>query len=164
MKPATASRLVAVLLATTVATLASAQQTQQPSGQTAQPSASQTQSTGKSQDTSKSKPVPVAGEIPLGITVTETVIVQRGFRATKLLRADVHNDRNEKIGKIDDFVVQPDGKLTTAIVDVGGFLGLASHRVAIPLSQFSEISTKRVVLPGASKDELKKLPEFKYLQ
>ena len=76
----------------------------------------------------------------------------------------MHNDRNEKIGKIDDFVVQPDGKLTTAVVDVGGFLGLASHRVAIPLSQFSEISTKSVVLPGASKDELKKLPEFRYLQ
>ena len=163
MKPATASRLVALLLATTVATLAPAQ-TQQSSGQTAQSSASQTQSTGKSQEPSKAKPPPVAGEIPLGITVAETVIVQRGFRASKLLKADVYNDHNEKIGKIDDFVVQPDGKLTTAIVDVGGFLGLASHRVAIPLSQFSEISTKRVVLPGASKDELKKLPEFKYLQ
>jgi len=96
--------------------------------------------------------------------VAETVIVARGFRTSKLLKADVHNDRNEQIGKVDDFVVQPDGKLTTAIIDVGGFLDVASHRVAIPLSQFSEISTKRVVLPRASKDELKKLPEFKYLQ
>lgn len=170
MKPATASRLVALLLAASVAPLAPAQQTQQPSGQTAQSSASQTQSTGKSQDPSKSqtqsksKPVPVTGEIPLGITVAETVIVERGFRASKLLKADVYNDRNEKIGKIDDLVVQPDGKLTTAIIDVGGFLGVGSHRVAIPLPQFSEISTKHVLLPGASKDELKKLPEFRYLQ
>ncbi len=162
MKSAIAFRLVAFVLATTVAPLATSQQAQQPSGSSA-PSP-QTPSTGKSQDASRSKPAPVAGEIPLGITVAETVLVQRGFRASKLMKADVHNDRNEKIGKIDDFIVQPDGKLTTAVIDVGGFLGLASHRVAIPLSQLSEISTKRVVLPGASKDELKKLPEFKYVQ
>lgn len=164
MKSATASRLLAFLLATSVPTLAPAQQTQQPSGQTTQSSTSQTQPTGNSQDQSQSNRVPLAGEIPLGITVAETVIVQRGFRASKLLKADVYNDHNDKIGQVDDFVVQTDGKLTTAIIDVGGFLGIGSHRVAIPLSQFSKISTKRIVLPGASKDELKKLPEFKYLQ
>ena len=56
----------------------------------------------------------------------------------------MHTERNDKIGKVDDFVVPADGKLTTTIIDVGGFLGVASHRVAIPLSQLSEIR------PGAS--------------
>jgi hypothetical protein len=42
---------------------------------------------------------------------------------------------------------------------VGGFVGIAKHRVAIPVKQFTQIHPK-VVLPGASKEALKKLPEF----
>jgi hypothetical protein len=54
--------------------------------------------------------------------------------------------------------------LTVAIIDVGGFLGMGAHRVAIPTSQFKEMDVKKVVLPGATKDALKGLPEFKYTQ
>ena len=161
MKLNSALRVLAFVLAAAVATTATAQQTQRPAEKSG---TSSQKSDTASQQQSKAKPVaPVAGEIPLGITIAETVVIQRGFRASKLQKADVYNERNEKIGKIDDFIVAPDGKLTTAILDVGGFLGVAAHRVAIPLEQFTEISTKKVVLPGASKDELKKLPEFKYV-
>ena len=153
MKLYSAVRVVSFAVAGAVAATAMAQQTQRPAAK----------SDTSSQQQSMAKPgAPVAGEIPLGIAVAETVMIQRGFRASRLTKADVYNDRNEKIGKIDDFIVAPDGKLTTAILDVGGFLGVAAHRVAIPLEQFTDISAKKVVLPGASKDELKKLTEFKY--
>ncbi|CAG2133765.1 hypothetical protein [Cupriavidus plantarum] len=55
----------------------------------------------------------------------------------------------------------PDGTLSAAIVDVGGFLGVASHRVAIPVQHSRQIALK-AILPGASKDALKKLPQFEY--
>jgi len=156
-----AMRFAAFLCAAVLATAGAAQQAQQPAGKAA---ASQQPSSSQPKDQSKpASSAPIAGEIPLGITIAETVIVQRGFRASKLMKADVYNDQTQKIGKIDDFVVAPDGKLTTAILEVGGFLGMGTHRVAIPLDQFTEISTKKVVLPGASKEELKKLPEFKYV-
>jgi len=156
-----AMRFAAFLCAAVLATAGAAQQAQQPAGKAA---ASQQPSSSQAKDQSKpASSAPIAGEIPLGITIAETVIVQRGFRASKLMKADVYNDQTQKIGKIDDFVVAPDGKLTTAILEVGGFLGMGTHRVAIPLDQFTEISTKKVVLPGASKEELKKLPEFKYV-
>ena len=48
-----------------------------------------------------------------------------------------------------------------AIVNVGGFLGLAKHDVAIPVSQLKLID-KKLVLPGATKDALKASPEFQY--
>jgi hypothetical protein len=108
--------------------------------------------------------VPVAGMVPLGVTIAETAVVATGWRASKLIHAKVYNDQNQSIGKIDDFIVSPDGKLTVAIIDVGGFLGMGAHRVAIPTSQFKEMDIKKAVLPGATKDALKALPEFKYTQ
>jgi sporulation protein YlmC with PRC-barrel domain len=109
---------------------------------------------------SKSAPTtPVAGVIPLGVTQIETDIVTPGMRASKLLRQDVYNDKNQKIGKIGDLIISPDGSLSVAVIDVGGFLGIAKHRVAIPVKQFTQV-TPKIVLPGATKDALKNLPEF----
>ena len=106
---------------------------------------------------------PVAGVVKLGVTVAETELVAAGYRARKLIGATVYNDQNEKVGKIDDMIIAPDGKLSVAVVDVGGFLGLGAHRVAIPVEQFTQIEPK-IVLPGATKQALKGLPEFKYVK
>jgi len=106
---------------------------------------------------------PVAGAVKLGVTVAETELVAAGYRAKKLIGATVYNDQNEKVGKIDDMIIAPDGKLSVAVVDVGGFLGLGAHRVAIPVEQFTQIEPK-IVLPGATKQALKGLPEFKYVK
>lgn len=104
---------------------------------------------------------PVAGKVTLGVSVQETAVIATGWRASKLMHAAVYNEKDQKIGRIEDFIVSPDGTLSVAIVDVGGFLGLGAHRVAIPVQQFDEVSPK-IVLKGASKEELKKMPEFKY--
>lgn len=112
---------------------------------------------------SKPPPAPVAGKITLGVTVAETELVATGWRISKLLSAEVRNDRDEKIGKIDDIIVTADGTLSVAIVEVGGFLGLGAHRVAVPVRQLVlSPAAPKVVLPGATKDALKGLPEFMY--
>jgi len=104
---------------------------------------------------------PVAGHVPLAVTVAEVDVVAPGFRATKLLKKDVYNDQDKKIGKVEDFSIAPDGKLSLAIVDVGGFLGLGKHPVAVNVDKFTEIHPK-MVLPGATKEELKAMPKFEY--
>ncbi|HEY6879129.1 MAG TPA: PRC-barrel domain-containing protein [Polyangiales bacterium] len=105
---------------------------------------------------------PVAGRATVGVTVAETEFVATGWRASKLVGAEVWNDHGDKIGKVDDVIVAPDGKLSYAILDVGGFLGIRAHRVAIPITQFQLSRTYNAVLPGASKAMLKSLPEFRY--
>jgi hypothetical protein len=105
--------------------------------------------------------IPIAGEVTLGVSVAETAVVATGWRASKLMHADVYNENNEKIGEIDDFIVSSDGSLSVAIIDVGGFLRIGTHRVAIPVQQFDQLAPK-VVLNGATKDTLLKMPEFKY--
>jgi hypothetical protein len=80
--------------------------------------------------------VPVAGKTTLGITIEETHLIVPGWRASKLMRSDVRNDKNKKIGKIDDLIESPDGTLSIAVIDVGGFIGVDRHRVAIPVQTF----------------------------
>jgi sporulation protein YlmC with PRC-barrel domain len=107
-------------------------------------------------------PVP-AGKVTLGVTVVETDLVATGWRASKLIGADVYNESSDKIGKLEDLILTPDGNLSVAIVEVGGFLGVGKHRVAIPVRQFTQIAPK-AILPGATKGALKKLPVFVYAQ
>lgn len=92
----------------------------------------------------------------------DVAVVAKGYRASKLIGAGVTNEKNEKIGSLDDIIIDQK-RVLFAVVQVGGFLGIGSHLVAIPYTnlQISE-DGKKVALPGASKDELKKLSEFKY--
>ena len=105
---------------------------------------------------------PIAGRAVLGVTIAETELIATGYRASKLLHQDVYNDKNEKIGKVDDLIVSTDGTLSVAVVNVGGFLGIAKRLVAVPVRQFAHIAPK-AVLPNASKDQLKALPPFEYI-
>jgi sporulation protein YlmC with PRC-barrel domain len=89
-------------------------------------------------------------------------VVARGYRASKLIGTNVVNDKNERVGKIDDIIVD-NKNVMFAVLQVGGFLGLASHLVALPYDSLKIADDgKKIELPGASKDELKKLAEFKY--
>ena len=53
--------------------------------------------------------------------------------------------------------------VTYAIVGAGGFLGLATHDVAIPADKFLRDDDK-IVLPDASKKTLRAMPHFEYAQ
>jgi sporulation protein YlmC with PRC-barrel domain len=90
-------------------------------------------------------------------------VVGKGYRAGKLIGASVTNDKNESIGKIDDIIID-NNRVMYAVLQVGGFLGAGSKLVAVPYDSLKiDEAGKKVVLPGASKDELKKLADFKYL-
>jgi sporulation protein YlmC with PRC-barrel domain len=104
----------------------------------------------------------VAGSTTLGVTVEELKAVAIGWSAKKkILGKAVYNDKNEKIGVVDDLIITPDRSLSYAIIGAGGFLGIGKHDVAIPVGQFKEDKGK-IVLAGATKDTLKAMPKFEY--
>ena len=105
----------------------------------------------------------VAGGATLGVTIEELKVVVVGWSAKhKLMDAAIYNDKNEKIGKIEDIIVSPARTVSHAIIGVGGFLGVVGkHQVAIPMDQI-KFTSNRFILAGASKDALKKMPEFHY--
>lgn len=106
--------------------------------------------------------VPVASAAPVDLIVVDVVQVANGYRASKLHGATVSNSQNQKIGTLDDLIVGKD-RVLFAIVQVGGFLGIGSHLIAVPYSslQINEDGS-HIVLPGATKEQVKGLPEFKY--
>jgi sporulation protein YlmC with PRC-barrel domain len=99
----------------------------------------------------------------VNLAVVDVAIVGKGYRVSKLTGRAVVNDKNERIGTIDDFIIGRDRVLFT-ILQVGGFLGIGSRLVAVPYQALvlDDAGTK-ITLPGATKDSLTKLAEFKYL-
>ena len=103
-----------------------------------------------------------AGQTTLGVTVVELADIVKGWSAQKqLLGQSVYNDKDEKIGKIEDIIISPERSISYAIVGSGGFLGIGSHDVAIPASQF-HMTKDRLVLPGATKEKVRAMPPFEY--
>jgi len=84
-----------------------------------------------------------------------------GYRTSKVVGSTVVNEANETVGTIDDLIVTPSEKVPFAVLSVGGFLGMGTKYVVVPFSSL-EVKDKRMLLPGATKDSLKALPEFKY--
>src|SRR4051794_18268563 len=54
-----------------------------------------------------------------------------GWRASKLVGVDVYNEANEKIGDINEVILDKSGKVSNVILGVGGFLGMGEHYVAV---------------------------------
>ena len=87
-----------------------------------------------------------------------------GYRASQVIGTSVVNDQNETVGKVDDLIVSGSGaQEPVAVLSVGGFLGMGSKLVAIGYNQLKPNPDKsNLVLPGATKDSLKALPDFNY--
>jgi hypothetical protein len=104
----------------------------------------------------------VAGSTTSGVSPDEVKTLARGWSAKKqILGKPVYNDQDERVGEVEDLLITPDKALSYAIIGVGGFLGLGTYEVAIPVSQFHSDGGK-IVLPGATKDTLKAMPPFQY--
>jgi sporulation protein YlmC with PRC-barrel domain len=95
------------------------------------------------------------------------VMTQNGeARASKVIGSSVYNDHDEKVGSIDDLVINKEGNLNV-ILSVGGFLGMGSKYVEVPYSNLTFGNTQRnsdnrVVLKGATKESLQSTPGYNY--
>jgi sporulation protein YlmC with PRC-barrel domain len=107
---------------------------------------------------------PIAGSevMDVGITIAELTTVMKGWSAkNQIMGKDVYNDKGDKIGTVQDLIVDPDKAVTYAIVAAGGFLGIDKHDVAIPFKQLKR-ERGNLILPGATKDKIKAMPAFNY--
>jgi hypothetical protein len=105
---------------------------------------------------------------------------------------NVYNDNNEKIGDIQELIIDKSGKVDNVVLGVGGFLGMGEHYVAVPMEKLrwvnepvrtsSTAPTDKSTIGeanranrsadenwypdhavfNATKDQLKAMPQFKY--
>ena len=56
------------------------------------------------------------------------------WRAPKLIGVGVYGPDDKQIGKIDDIMMDHDGKAQAVVIGIGGFLGFGKKDVAVPFS------------------------------
>jgi sporulation protein YlmC with PRC-barrel domain len=107
---------------------------------------------------------PVLAQVPAQSIPLVRVDVNKmasGYRSSQIVDSLVVNDHGEKIGTIDDLIIEPSDMVPYAILSVGGFLGLGDQLVVVPFASL-KISKDSIMLPGATKDELRAMPSFHY--
>ena len=77
-------------------------------------------------------------------------------------KAPVYGPTHKKIGEIDDLILASSGQINTAVVGVGGFLGVGQKDVAIPFSdlKIGMENGKHALMLNRTKDQLKSAPAY----
>jgi sporulation protein YlmC with PRC-barrel domain len=97
------------------------------------------------------------------IVVVDVKAAAKGYRVSELIGENVVNEQREPIGTIDDFVVSREEAAVFAVLEVGEFLRLGGHLIAVPFRSLEmDGPGGRIVLRGATPHALRKLPVFEY--
>jgi sporulation protein YlmC with PRC-barrel domain len=84
---------------------------------------------------------------------------------THWYKQNVYDPNDNKIGEIEDVLVDRSGKATGLIIGVGGFLGAGEKDVAVPFNAVqvtNKNNNKWYLVMNATKDSLKNAKGFKY--
>ena len=81
---------------------------------------------------------------PVGGGQIMTQMPQDLMRGSRLMGIDVYGADNQKIGDVDEVLVDRQGKIHGLVVGVGGFLGIGQKDVAIPFDQVQWMSNQEV--------------------
>jgi len=84
--------------------------------------------------------------------------------AERLLGANVYGREGDNIATVDDLLIGDTGQVTHAVMDVGGFLGMGEHTVALEIDDIDILwndadGNVRVQLP-MTQEEMESLPEY----
>ena len=66
---------------------------------------------------------------------TEKMMLKNNWRASKLMGLDVYNEANEKLGDINELILDKNGKVNAVVIGIGGFLGMGEHDIAVTMDK-----------------------------
>ena len=81
---------------------------------------------------------PADRNAPAATTTTNSsskLMLKGNWRASKLMGLDVYNESNEKLGDVNEIILDKSGKVTAVVVGVGGFLGMGEHDIAVSMDK-----------------------------
>jgi hypothetical protein len=104
-------------------------------------------------------PAPLTGSVKI-----MTTLPADGKTVTNYYKQNVYDTADNKIGDVQDLLVDKSGKITAAMIGVGGFLGMGEKDVAVPFEalQLTQKNNKWFLVMSSTKDELKNAPGWKY--
>lgn len=82
----------------------------------------------------------------------------------RLVGARVYGSNDEDVGEVDQVITNDSGKITEVVLDIGGFLGLGEHSIAVTMEEVRVVqkpddSDLRVYIDG-TEETLKAQPEY----
>ncbi len=86
-----------------------------------------------------------------------------GFSVDVLLGADVYDLADENIGNVDDVIVDSQGEMEYVVIDIGGFLGIGAHTVALGFDEVTLLhdgADELRIYVDATEDQLRDMPEY----
>jgi sporulation protein YlmC with PRC-barrel domain len=87
----------------------------------------------------QSNPPAVAPKAPAPAATTTTTTAPAAhagmWRTSKLIGLNVYNDQNEKLGDINEILLDSSGKVDGMVIGVGGFLGMGEHNIKVEMSK-----------------------------
>ena len=66
---------------------------------------------------------------------TEKMDLKGSWRSTKLIGLNVYNRADEKLGDINEILLDHEGKVKAVVIGVGGFLGMGEHDIAVSMDK-----------------------------
>ncbi len=104
-----------------------------------------------------------AGSSRATTTATPTAPPEK-FTITNYYNQDVYDPNDNKIGSIEDVLIDKNGQVTDLIIGVGGFLGVGKKDVAQPFNkvQLTNKNDKWYLMMNADKDQLKSAQGLRY--
>ena len=82
------------------------------------------------------QPAPGTASTATTITSSDKKMMLKGnWRASKLMGLDVYNQANEKLGDVNELIIDKDGKVSAVVIGVGGFLGMGEHDIAVTMDK-----------------------------
>ncbi len=93
-----------------------------------------------------------------------TQLTPANWRSTEIVGKPVYSRQDERIGEIDELVLNSEGRVVAAVVGVGGFLGMGERKVAIAyptLKMARDASGAGRISVDLNKEMLKAAPEYK---
>ena len=82
--------------------------------------------------------------------------------AKDVLGSTVYGVDGDGIGEVADLQIGPDNTVQRLIVDVGGFLGMGVHTVALPAEemQVAAVDGEQRITIAATKEQLEAMPPY----
>jgi sporulation protein YlmC with PRC-barrel domain len=81
---------------------------------------------------------------------------------SNVIGMDVHNKQGERLGRIDDVVLNRDGSLNYAVIAHGGFLGIGDNHVAVPFDRLTFDAERQGAVLDVTRDNLENARRFEY--
>ena len=89
------------------------------------------------------------------------VLPNAGIRTSRVIGAPVVNGADEAVGTVQDFIIAPDETVLFVVLAVGGFLGMGVKHVIAPYGALV-VDEEQVLFAHATKESVRRLPEFNY--